>query len=73
MSKHEVKTKTVTAKILDMEVSFVFLDSFVKDPIREENHYLGENIFASVHNFGLDSAAKLYKRSLLIEKCQRAI
>lgn len=61
-----MKTMTVAVQILGMEVTSIFLDGLVKDPSWKELQYLREDIFASIHNFELEIATKLGKRSLQI-------
>ncbi len=44
---------TVAVKILCMKVTVVLIDSILEYPSGKVLHYLGEDIFALVHNFGL--------------------
>jgi hypothetical protein len=48
----------VAVKAFCVKVSCVHLDGLFKDPSKEELHYLGENIFALVHDFELLTAKK---------------
>jgi len=56
LAKHQVKTMTVAVKVFRMKVTAVFIDSLLEYPPWKVFHYLGEDIFASVHNFGLFKA-----------------
>jgi len=58
LAKHQVKTMAVAVKAFCVKVSCVHLDGLFKDPSKEELHYLGENIFALVHDFELLTAKK---------------